>query len=40
MLLWWFHVKGFALSGEQVEGLHKADGLELRQPQGALAEGQ
>jgi hypothetical protein len=30
-------LKGLALSGEQVEGLHNADGLELRQPQGAEA---
>jgi len=39
-LLWCFCLKGLALSGEQVEGLRKAAGLELRQPQGALAEGQ
>ena len=40
MLLWWFYVRRLALSGGRSNDLHKASGLELHQPQGALAEGQ
>ena len=40
MPLWWLRVKVLAMSGGQVDDLHKARGLELQQPQGALAEGQ